>query len=354
MSEVLTNFPQLKTLLYPATVRRLMLPHMIVRVVSSLGVMLLVFACGTTPATPNHDAMMPPVSGDGGTIPPGSDAGDVGDAAPPPPGLPTTIGTEERPASVVAPNDYDPATPTPLLFLLHGYSASSAVQDLYFNLSSVTRDLGVILVLPDGTEDRRGNQFWNADERCCDFGRTGVDDVAYLTGLLDEVATHYNVDAARVYFYGHSNGGYMSYRMACDLGDRVTAIASLAGATRTDDADCVRSRPVSVLQVHGTLDPTIIYTSTPDGHVGAVDGVERWATHAGCELSSVMGEARDFDTGIPGSETTVDIYNAGCTGGFVGEVWSIQGGGHIPRVNAMSTRQVVEWLLDRGPRPDSL
>jgi len=331
---------------------------MVSRFLSILGFLIVTVGCGTAPPPgPSADAMMPPDSGDGGSGSPLSDAGDAGDAGdaePTTPPLPTMVGTEERPAMVVVPADYDPTTPTPLLFLLHGYSASAAVQDLYFNLSSVTRELGVILVLPDGTEDRRGNQFWNADERCCDFGRTGVDDVAYLTGLLDEVETHYNVDTERVYFYGHSNGGYMSYRMACDLGDRVTAIASLAGATRTDDADCVRSRPVSVLQVHGTLDPTILYTSTPDGHVGAVDGVERWASHAGCELSSVMGEARDFDTGIPGSETTVNIYNMGCVDGFTGEVWAIQGGGHIPRVTAMSTRQVVEWLLARGARPSSL
>jgi polyhydroxybutyrate depolymerase len=260
------------------------------------------------------------------------------------------IGTDSRPARVVPPDDYDATLPTPVMFLLHGYTASAEVQDFYFGMSAITRTRGIILVLPDGTVDRGGNQFWNADQRCCDFGRTGVDDVGYLSSLLDQVEAAYNVDTDRVYFYGHSNGGYMSYRMACDLGDRITAIASLAGATRTNDADCDRSRPVSVLQIHGTVDPTIEFMSGSDGHVGAVDGVERWAMYAGCDLDMArMGEPRDFDTGIRGMETTVRVYDSDCASGFVGEVWAIQGGGHVPMVRRPSTTQVVDWLLARSP-----
>jgi len=276
-------------------------------------------------------------------VPPGPDA-----MPPGPP--PTTIGTDARPARVVPPDDYDSTSPTPVIFLLHGYTASAEGQNFYFGLSSITAAMGIILVLPDGTIDRGGNRFWNADQRCCDFGGTGVDDVAYLTSLLDEIEAGYNVDTSRVYFYGHSNGGYMAYRMACDLGDRVTAIASLAGATRTNDADCARARPVSVLQIHGTADPTILFMSTREGHVGAVDGVERWASHAGCDLGMArMEEPRDFETAIGGAETTVRVYDSGCATGFVGEVWAIQGGGHVPRLRPPSTMQVVEWLLARGP-----
>jgi len=266
--------------------------------------------------------------------------------------LVTEIGTAERPATVVPPTDYDPMVASPVLFLLHGYSASSTIQDVYFRLSAITRARGVILVLPDGTVDATGKQFWNADQRCCDFRRTGVDDSGYLTGLLDQVEAAYNVDSDRVYFYGHSNGGYMSYRMACDLSERVTAIASLAGATRTRDSDCMRARPVSILQVHGTLDPTILYESESGdgGHVGAVDSVERWAAYAGCDLSAAtMGENRDFDTSVAGAESTVRTYESGCASGFIGEVWAIQGGGHIPGIDANSSTQVLDWLLERRP-----
>ena len=314
----------------------------------SLALILIGAACGGDGSDTGAPDAMPPSMNDGGIEDASQPDATDNDASSPP--LTTEIGTAERPARVVPPNDYDPSTPTPVLFLLHGYSASSSVQDLYFGLSRVTARRGIILVLPDGTTDFRGNQFWNADQRCCDFARTGVDDVGYLTGLLDEVEAAYNVDTDRVYFYGHSNGGYMSYRMACDLGSRVTAIASLAGATRTNDSDCARTRPVSILQVHGTEDTSVLYESGDNGHVGAVDGVERWATHAGCDLgAATMGEDRDFDTRVPGSESTVRTYETGCTPGFIGEVWKIEGGGHVPGINADSTNQILDWLLARRP-----
>src|SRR5439155_20820686 len=112
---------------------------------------------------------------------------------------------------------------------------------------------------PDGTVDGNNNHFWNATDGCCDFGKTGVDDSSYLAGLIDEIASKYKVDPKRVYFMGHSNGGFMSYRMACDHADRVAAIVSLAGATFADDSKCKPTAPVAVVEVHGNADPTVPY-----------------------------------------------------------------------------------------------
>lgn len=260
-------------------------------------------------------------------------------------GPPATIGPEARPARLVVPTAHDGTTPLPLVVLLHGYSANSTLQDTYWRASTVARAMGFYLVLPEGMTDTRGNQFWNATPACCDFDATGVDDVAYLTGLLDEAEAVVPVDTSRVYFIGHSNGSFMSFRMACELADRVTAIGGLAGADFATDTDCVPSQPVSVLHVHGDADGTIAYAGNafyPSARVA----VERWAERAGCDVS--MPEtlpAMDLDSSLTGDETTATRWSTGCATGVDVELWTIVGGAHIPGFNATWMPQLATWLL---------
>lgn len=254
----------------------------------------------------------------------------------------------DRPVNVLLPDNYDPAEPTPLLILLHGYGADSAIQDGYFVMSSVAATQGLVFAAPDGTTDEGGARFWNATDACCDFYNAGVDDSAYLEAVLDEIASRVNIDPSRIYVVGHSNGGYMSYRMACDHADRIAAIVSLAGATFEDQSDCAASEPVSVLQIHGTADTDIPYEGGVHGSSGvlfpgAVESVERWAELDGCDAASVAGAPRDIELEIAGDETTVDSYQA-CDGTSV-ELWSIQGGGHVPSLVEDFSAQVIAWLL---------
>ena len=83
--------------------------------------------------------------------------------------------------------------------------------------------------MANGTRDPDGNRFWNATDFCCDLHNTQVDDVKYLSGLLEEAATHIAVE--RIFALGHSNGGFMSYRLACEGIPGLVAIASLAGTS---------------------------------------------------------------------------------------------------------------------------
>ena len=149
--------------------------------------------------------------------------------------LPTTVGGD-RPAKVFIPEDYDAAKSYPLVILLHGFGATGAAEDLVFRLGRQVTDKQFLFVLPDGTKNSNGARFWNATDACCAAtpAERQVDDVAYLRGLVSEMEAHFSVDAKRVYFVGHSNGGFMSFRMACDASDIVTAIASLAAVCVTD------------------------------------------------------------------------------------------------------------------------
>ncbi len=265
----------------------------------------------------------------------GSDAGD--DAGPSDVGVdaadadepPRTIGGE-RPTTVRVPTDYDPEVETPLVILLHGYGASGAIQDAYFGATRTAREEGFLLLRPDGLTNAAGSQYWNATDACCDFAGTMPDDVGYLRGLIAEMKEHYNVGP--VYLIGHSNGGFMSYRMACDAADDITAIVSIAGSTWQDAANCTPSRPVSILQIHGTLDATIAYRGSTTGgqrYPSAETSVERFAERAGCTLAGFDETGRlDLESSLPGDETEVRAYD--CPDGLDHELWTIRAGGHIP------------------------
>ena len=273
-----------------------------------------------------------------------ADGSTTGDAATPDAGTPPRIFGGARPARLVVPSSYDAATPMPLVVLLHGYGASAIIQDGYFNLSRAARDRGFLLLLPDGTIDSTGKRYWNATPTCCAFAGTDVDDVAYLRSLITDVKAAYNVDAGRVYLIGHSNGGFMSYRMACDAGDQITAIISLAGADYVSESACTPSVGVSVLQIQGTADLTVAYGPSAIGP-GAVTSVERWATRDGCDATMPSsGAAIDLDTVLAGAETDVRTYPVGCEPGLSAELWTINGGSHIPSVPTTIGGTLYDWL----------
>ena len=132
----------------------------------------------------------------------------------------TTVVSTARAYSKFIPSSYSKDTSLPLVVLLHGYGATGALQESYMKFESVAEKNRFILVYPDGTIDSSGRRFWNATDACCDFASAVADDV-YLLSILKEMESNYSVDPKRIYFVGHSNGGFMSYRMACKYPDRI-------------------------------------------------------------------------------------------------------------------------------------
>ena len=130
---------------------------------------------------------------------------------------------------------------TPLIVSLHGYGGNSADHTTYVPLHERVNTDGFALLLPNGTLDSGGNQFWNPTDRCCDGGKSGEDDVAYLTEL---VASAKKVkDFGPVYFFGYSNGGFMAHHMACKGLPGLRAVASLAGTSYVEDSSCDGAAP---------------------------------------------------------------------------------------------------------------
>ncbi|MBM4358008.1 MAG: prolyl oligopeptidase family serine peptidase [Deltaproteobacteria bacterium] len=261
-------------------------------------------------------------------------------------------GAAERPVKVVVPESYDGSEAVPLVVLLHGYSASGLVQEAYFKLSAQAEKHGFIYAIPEGTVDKLGMKFWNASDACCDFNQSKVDDSAFLAGFVDELSSTYKIDPKRVFFIGHSNGGFMSYRMACDHADKIAAIVSLAGAMPADAVACKASEPVAVLQIHGTEDGTIDYAggkTATKAYPGAKDSVLDWVATNGCSPTPESGEPLDLESKLEGTETKVERY-PGCKPGGAAELWTMEKGGHLPSLTPDFAVRTIEFLLAH-PKP---
>lgn len=263
-------------------------------------------------------------------------------AVPPSP-RPTPALFAARPYGLQVPGSYSATSASPLVLVLHGYGASGLGQAQYFGLIAGSEKHGYLLAYPDGTTDGRGSRFWNATDACCNFFASSVDDVAYLTAVLNDVAARYNVDARRVFVIGHSNGGFMAHRLACDIGDRLAAIVSLAGATWRDPARCPAASRVNVLQVHGDADDTILYGGTV-GYPSAEQTVRTWAQKNSCVGTlETTGRSFDLDTRLSGADTHEKAY-IGCPEGGAVALWTIEGGGHIPSLDSAWSDAVWDYM----------
>lgn len=205
----------------------------------------------------------------------------------------------------------------PVLVLLHPRDETPEQIANIADVGRLAAEAGVWVLVPEGV-----GRTWN-DRHALDF----VDDVGFLSALLDAVLPIHALDARRVYLAGFSNGGYMAERYACDRAERVAGIATVGAPLRDSvGARCALSLPMPVVQFHGTEDlvvpyPTLLLRS------GAVDGARYWAERAGCAPGSAV------ETVLPNREspdqTRVRLSRHGaCTTGVETRLYTIEGGGH--------------------------
>ena len=254
-----------------------------------------------------------------------------------------------RPFDVTVPVGYRADQPVPLVVVLHGYTATAQVQDTYFGLSRLAQQRTFLVALPNGLRDDTAQQYWNATDACCAFGKTN-DDVAYLTAVIRDVQARYAVDPKRIFLVGHSNGGFMAHRLACDRSNLIAGIVALAGNTWADASKCNPTDPVAVLQVHGTLDPVISYlggaTVGQPPYPSAKNSVRTWGAKTlctGANLSPIGGNL-DLVTALLGDETEREGFT-GCPANSAAELWTINAAGHLPILNDQFAERIYTWLL---------
>lgn len=234
-----------------------------------------------------------------------------------------TFGGLQRTYLVHAPagNDH----PAGLVINLHGAGATGGAQEAITNYDAVADALGFVVAYPNGID-----QSW-ADGRGASIpDRQGVDDVGFLSSLIDRLVRDYGVSPGRVFVTGMSAGAFMANRLACDRADLVAAVAPVAG-TLGAGVPCAPSRPVSVLQFHGTADSVVPFGGGGmQGRGGASDILSatemaaRWGAVDGCSSAPVEDVLP-----VTGDGTEVHRFTSvGCADGTAAVLLQINGGGH--------------------------
>lgn len=221
------------------------------------------------------------------------------------------------------PTSYDPAKPAPLVLNFHGLGSNANEQLVYGDFRSIADTAGFLLAVPNGTSFG-GQQFWNVSFA---FGSdTTIDDVSFTRALIDTIAARYAIDQDRVYATGMSNGGYLSFLLACQLSDRIAAVASVTGQMTPINFDaCNPSHPTPILQIHGTQDATVPYEGS--FWTKSIDEIlSYWATYNQCDPTPTVQAVPDIS---PQDSSTVEhvIYANGRRGTTV-EHYKIIGGAH--------------------------
>ena len=256
----------------------------------------------------------------------------------------------EEPAVLVMP--LEPIEGNPLIVSLHGFGGNSADHSIYVPLHErVIRD-GFGLLLPNGIRNAEGQRFWNPTDQGSGSSKASQNDVAYLSHLV--VEAQMLKEFGPVYFFGHSNGGFMAYWIACQGLPGLRAVASLAGTSYVEDAACEGAPPVSVLHIHGSADNVVLFEgkeaeSDQDGpgYAGAPDMVRRWGERAGCDWPEEPQPyaSLDLDQYVPGSETHAFRLGSGCSEGINIELWAGEGSGHGPNYGDAFVDALLDWLL---------
>ena len=245
---------------------------------------------------------------------------------------------------------------TPLIVSLHGFGGNSTDHARHVPLHERVNADGFALLLPNGQPDSEGNRFWNPTDRCCDGGKSGEDDVAFLTQVV--ASARAGREFGPVYFFGYSNGGFMAYHMACKGLPGLRAIVSIAGTSYVDDSSCEGAPPVSVLHVHGTEDGVIRFAGDESEfeqpgeeerafYAGAREMVERWSQRAACAwpADAQPSASLDLDRFVPGAETQVFRLEPACGQGVNIELWVAEGSGHAIAFGDAFLDALIGWLL---------
>lgn len=215
------------------------------------------------------------------------------------------------------PNTYT-GQPVPLVFNLHGYTSNGSQQQAYSNFMPIADTAKFLVVHPEGTSFS-GSQYWNAG-----FG-PGANDLLFISDLIDSLSLNYNIDQNRVYSCGMSNGGIMSYHLACYLPNRIAAIASVTGSMLKAWQTCVPNRPFPIMEVHGTNDATVPYNGDATfSHIDSV--IKKWWVFNNCNPTPITTNVPDINTS-DGATATHYRYTGGTNNAEV-ELYKINNGAH--------------------------
>ena len=220
------------------------------------------------------------------------------------------------------PSIYQPSQTTPLVFNLHGRTSNAFAQMWYGDFRDIADTANFIIVHPQGLLDNTGVTHWN-------LGQSTIDDIGFLKSLYSYIVSTYNINLDQVYSTGMSNGGYMSYYLACNMSDEIAAIASVTGAMSSfTQLNCNPTHSTPVMEIHGTADLTVPFNDI-------VNGIEYWRDYNNCNLTADTTLMPDSNLGDLSTVKHI-VYNNG-DNGVTTEVFKVINGGHTWPGGSIST-----------------
>jgi polyhydroxybutyrate depolymerase len=260
-------------------------------------------------------------------------------AAPPTPGLSLReITVDDMPRSyyLYAPKDFRSRTPLPVVMVFHGLNQDGSYLASTTGFNDLADTDGFLAVYPNGSGGSEGLS-WNAGS-CCGFASDHrIDEPAFVRGILADLEQWTAIDSRRIYAAGFSNGGGLAYRLGCEMADTLAAIAPVGGAFIFER--CRPSRPISLLDLHGSADQVVPFAgggSGPNMIPPVEEVLAAWAEFNGC------GEGPLSEQG----EAAAHTYYAGCADGTAVEAYLIQNIGHSWPANAVwpATKTIWEFF----------
>jgi polyhydroxybutyrate depolymerase len=225
------------------------------------------------------------------------------------------------------------------IILLHGGGQSASTVWEQTTLPALAKSKQFVLAVPNAI-----NGYWQDGSEPPNKLNTAVDDVAYLSALIDKLVSEHNVDKQRVFVAGVSNGGMMSFKLGCEVTGKLRGIAAVLATMPLESYQiCRPSAPLSVLMIAGTADPLVPYeggakklkpqsllfktlTPKPEPRLSVEDSLWFWARHNQCKPQPRVLDLPDLATG-DGSTLTHWNYS-GCTPGKLVQLYKMNGAGH--------------------------
>ncbi len=187
-----------------------------------------------------------------------------------------------------------------------GITSNATEQMVYGDFREIADTANFIIVHPQGTKLNNEPHFnvggWTVGSQ--------VDDVGFTAAMIDEISTNYQIDANRIYSTGMSNGGYMSFLLACQLSDRIAAIASVTGSMTPETfSDCSPTHPTPILQIHGTQDGVVPYNGAA-WTKSIQEVLDYWIAFNNCSTNPSESERANSNT-ADGSTVSHIVYGDG-------------------------------------------
>ncbi|MBF73523.1 hypothetical protein CMK20_04960 [Candidatus Poribacteria bacterium] len=252
----------------------------------------------------------------------------------------------DREYTIYLPSSYDDTSTVPLMLGFHGFGDTASTSHIFSDMKPIAEIDGFILVIPQGVslKGEKEGSHWNHEPNSAKQNKSNVDDLGFVSALIDKMTSEYRVDSKRIYVYGYSNGAFLANSLACYLSNKIAAVASIAGLMSTEIIKSYQPlHPTAVIMFHGTADQVIPYEGI-EGYAMSIDQIiDYWIEFNAVNTTPQINifkndiiklKSSSYDKKNGFDDTTIEHYSYrdGKNGVSV-ENYKIIGGSHWPEIN---------------------